>query len=621
MKVTWRNQTAEDGLKSQTRFKRLGELTTVAAVLASSLFTGHQAYCADPITLPFIHAQRTGLVDRSGRTVLLKGCNLGDWLLIELWMFGGCIQTSDQAHLFAKLDERFGKARAAALMDLYRSSFITARDFDLIRSFGFNAVRLPFDYRLLQSDEAPYALKPDAFKWLDRAVDLSERSGTYIILDMHAAPGGQSDDQCTGESGTNHLWNNPVNQQRMVDLWQAIAARYRERSTVAGYDLMNEPYADHHMDVRGDLRKIMGDCYTAIRATGDQHVMFFPGALGASPEFYGDPHTAGWTNVGFTEHFYAGLFGDKVAFESHLKTLTHTFPARQKWLDRVQSPYYVGEFNPVLDAIGGPRVTRAYYDAFAEHGWAGTIWSYKLIKPTGGAATNTWYCVSNAEALPKLDLNSSSYEDFERFFSSLATVPLAPNQPLLEALTAANPEKLPLEPAPAGKTTDQPSLLKNGSFEDAGTQANLANGWTRDGIGFRRETGAAHSGNADLVYQGGPNAPKTSGIWQEVPATLGGRYHLSVFVSRDGDAKSQDDTMIEVRLEGMLDGHQVILNTTKAHAADVGTGEKWTRFAVDGTAIGTLIRAKIVVTRGKLSATAHTLKFDDADLRLVTDVN
>jgi glucan 1,3-beta-glucosidase len=583
-------------------------------VLASSLLTAAQTHAADPTTLPFIHAQGTELVDPSGKKVLLKGCNLGDWLLIELWMFGGCIQTSDQAHLFAKLDERFGKDRAAALMDLYRSSFITARDFDLIRSFGFNAVRLPIDYRLLQSDEAPYALKPDAFKWLDRAVDLAEGSGTYIILDLHAAPGGQSDDQCTGETGTNHLWNNPVNQQRTVDLWQAIASRYRNRSVVAGYDLMNEPYADHHMDVRNDLRKIMTGCYTAIRATGDQHVMFFPGPLGASPEFYGDPHTAGWTNVGFTEHFYAGLFGDKVAFESHLKTLARTFPARQKWLDRVQSPYYIGEFNPVLDAIGGPRVTRAYYDAFAEHGWAGTIWSYKLFKPTGGATTNTWYCVSNAQALPKLDLNSSTYEDFERFFASLATVPLAPNQPLLEALTAANPEKLPLEPVPAGKTADQPSLLKNGSFEDAGTQEDLADGWTRDGVGFRRETGAAHSGKADLGYQGGQNSPKSSGIWQEVPATPGGRYHFSVFVSRDGDAKSQDDTAIELRLEGTLDGRQVILNTTKTHVADVGTSGKWTELSVDGTSLSSSILAHILITRGKAALAAEAFKFDDAAL-------
>ena len=333
-------------------------------------------------------------------------------------------------------------------MDTYRSSFITERDFQMIRSFGFNVVRLPIDYRLLQSDEAPYAIKEDGFKWLDRAVSMAESSGIYIILDLHSAPGGQSLDQCTGQAGQNHLWNNPVNQKREVDIWRAIATRYRNRSAVAAYDIMNEPYADHHMDVRGELKTIMRDCYTAIRETGDQHVMFFPGALGAPPTFYGDPHDNGWTNVGFTEHFYPGLFGSKVAFESHIQTLVKTIPTRQKWLDRIQSPYYIGEFNPVLDATGGTRVTRAYYDTFAQHGWAGTLWSYKLVKPDGGASSNTWYCVSNASPLPRLDLDTSSYEDFSRFFTSLATVPLAPNQPLLKAVTGPNPEPLPVAGTP-----------------------------------------------------------------------------------------------------------------------------------------------------------------------------
>jgi endoglucanase len=607
----------ENRLQITTRFKRLRKIAALAAVLVST-FANRAGYGAGANALPFIHAKGTELVNPSGQRVLLKGCNLGNWLLIELWMFGGCMQSSDQAHLFASLDQRFGKDRVEALMDLYRSSFITARDFDLIRSFGFNTVRLPMDYRLLQSDQAPYALKHDAFKWLDRAVDLAEQSGTYIILDLHAAPGGQSNDQCTGESGSNHLWNNPINAQRTVDLWHAISDRYRNRSVVAGYDLMNEPYADHHMDVRGDLRKMMGDCYAAIRSTGDQHVMFFPGALGADPEFYGDPHTSGWTNVGFTEHFYAGLFGDKVAFESHLKTLTRTFAARQKWLDRVQSPYCIGEFNPVLDSIGGPRVTRAYYDAFAHHGWAGTIWSYKLLKPAAGATSNTWYCVSNAAALPKLDLNASSFDEFERFFFSLAMIPLARNQPLFAALTATHPQTLPLEAVPVKETTDSLSLLKNGSFEDTGSPPDMARSWTSEGDGLQRVAGIAHSGKSVLVYQSGPDLPKTSGIWQEVPATPGRRYRFSVFVSRDGNVPSQE---IELRLEGILDGHQVVLNSSKIHAAEVASGDRWTLLTVDGTSLGSSIRASIHVTRGTASNNRLRIKFDDADLKSLSSDN
>jgi endoglucanase len=413
------------------------------AILAS--FLG-PALCLAEENAPLspIHAQGTQFVDAAGNAVILKGCNLGNWLLIELWMLGGCIKARDQATLFNTLNQRFGPDRGYQLMQTYRGNWITPRDFQMIRSFGFNVVRLPIDYRLLQSDQAPYALKEEGFKWVDKAVDMAQAAHVYVILDMHSVPGGQSDDQDTGEVHTNHFWNNPVNHQRTADLWRAMAQRYRNRSNVAGYDLMNEPFADHKTDVREDLKKIMLECYTAVRDTGDQHIVFFPGTLDKSPAFYDDPHSHNWTNVAFTEHFYPGLFGGKVAFESHLTALTKTFPARQRWLDRAQLPYFVGEFNPVQDATGGAEVTRAYFDTFAQHGWAATMWSYKLVKPTGGASSNTWYCATNAANLPKLSLTGSSYEDFEQFFSTLGTAPLAANPPLLTAMTQSQSPLLPL---------------------------------------------------------------------------------------------------------------------------------------------------------------------------------
>ena len=52
-------------------------------------------------------------------------------------------------------------------MELYRQNWITDRDFKIVRSFGFNVVRVPFNYTLLEDDERPMQLKPDAFKWLD----------------------------------------------------------------------------------------------------------------------------------------------------------------------------------------------------------------------------------------------------------------------------------------------------------------------------------------------------------------------------------------------------------------------------------------------------------------------
>jgi endoglucanase len=100
-------------------------------------------------TLPFLHAEGDRLVDSSGTPVLLKGCNLGNWLLLEPWMFGGCIQAQDQDDIFSNLANRFGENRRDQLIDLFRRSLITHLVFYIINSFGFTVFRLPFNYSLI----------------------------------------------------------------------------------------------------------------------------------------------------------------------------------------------------------------------------------------------------------------------------------------------------------------------------------------------------------------------------------------------------------------------------------------------------------------------------------------
>jgi hypothetical protein len=390
--------------------------------------------------LSMLHANGGLIVDEAGRQVILKGCNLGNYLMLESWMLGGCIQQHgipfrDPATFLRTLRSRFGPDRANDLIDAYRQNYIEARDFALIKSFKFNLVRLPFDYRLLQEDQPPFQLKGDAFRWLDHALDMAEAAGVYVILDLHGAPGGQSLEDHTGEAGQNHLWKNGQNYQRTIALWRAIAERYKNRSVVAAYDLLNEPYSDHKMDVRAELARLMPLVCQAIRGTGDQHLMFFPGALGGGISFYGGV-PKGTANIGFTEHYYPGMFGDTPSMETQARTLNLGMPITRSYLTALAVPYYVGEFNVVLEAEDPARTMRAYYDLFAEYGWAGTMWSYRLLKPRAGAAPNAWYMATNAEPLPELDLDTSSFDDFQAFFSGIGQMPLAVNRPLREALTA-----------------------------------------------------------------------------------------------------------------------------------------------------------------------------------------
>jgi glucan 1,3-beta-glucosidase len=394
------------------------------------------------------------IVDPNGSTILLKGCNLGNYLILESWMFGKTLGVEpdhsfpDGLFVHRTLQERFGKERCTRLINLYRDGWITPRDMQLIKSFGFNVVRLPFDYRLVQEDQPPFAIKPDAFRWLDHAVDLAENAGIYVILDLHGTPGGQSLEDHTGEANQDHLWNSQEDQKRTVDVWRAVANHFKDRAAVAAYDLINEPYGNHNEDCRPVLASLMPDIYQAIRSTGDQHVVFFSGALNGGIAFYGNPHARGMKNVGFTEHFYPGMFGSKAALETQARVLNQELPAKFDYATAIASPYYAGEFNVVLDSENPSRVMRAYYDRFAEYHWPSTMWSYKFISAKGGVGPDSWCMVTNARPLPSLDLNNSPYEDFENFFTNLATMPLATNDRLRDALTTPAPAHLYLAQYP-----------------------------------------------------------------------------------------------------------------------------------------------------------------------------
>ena len=89
---------------------------------------------------------------------------------------------------------------------------------------------------------------------------------------------------------------------------------------------------------------------------------------------------------------------------------------------------------------------RAYYDRFAEYGWPCTMWSYKTLSDKGGVGSDAWCMATNAAPLPRVDLQNSSYEDLENFFTSLATMPLAVNDRLRDEWLRAESRSMPGNP-------------------------------------------------------------------------------------------------------------------------------------------------------------------------------
>ena len=126
------------------------------------------------------------IVNKHSKPVYLKGCNLGNWLMLEMWMLDyhnfSENGIEDQYRFIKTLEDRIGKDKAETLMDIYRENWINEDDFDVVKSYGMNTIRLPFDYNILMnSDARPFKLKENAWYWLDFAI----KPATFCITNQH----------------------------------------------------------------------------------------------------------------------------------------------------------------------------------------------------------------------------------------------------------------------------------------------------------------------------------------------------------------------------------------------------------------------------------------------------
>jgi len=399
-----------------------------------------------PPAFSFLRVKDGITVDEAGSPVVLKGCNAGNWFLLEMWMLD-YNEVRDHTRFEAALEDRFGREKKDRLMELFRENWMTARDFELLRSFNFNVVRLPINYTLLMDDDRPYELKPEGIRWIDRAIELAAQQGMYTILDLHGAPGRQSTDHTTGHEDQNKLWKDPEHRKQFVWIWSQLAFRYRDNPAVAAYDLINEPFGDYKTSNHtADMVSLLEETYTAVRKVDARHIIIMAGTRDGFA-FYGSPADHGWENVMYTEHYYPGVYtGGGLA--PHRHHINQMLPAITRHLRDLQVPLLVGEFNVVFNAAGGATLMRQYFDLYADHGWWATMWSYKIISRRGGFNRDNWYLVTNKDPAPPFSLRRSSYEEIEAFFRWLGTMEYAVNEPLRAALTTDTPARIPLEEPP-----------------------------------------------------------------------------------------------------------------------------------------------------------------------------
>jgi endoglucanase len=250
----------------------------------------------------FVHRTGRTLTDSTGHVLQLRGINLGGWLLWEGWMWGTGLKS--QSKLTKRLEELAGRSATDSFRTTVFYTLIAEADIQAIAASGFNVVRLPFNHRLFSFVDDSISVASEGFKIIDRVLSWCRKYGIYAVIDMHAAPGGQSRFFIADHTHHQKLWNSESSRLKTIVLWKAIAAHYADNPIVAGYDLLNEPVP--HPDTK--LRALYLRIIAAIRKKDSRHLLFLEGA-GFAKRFKVF-HELPDSNMAFSFHVYTWFGGD-----------------------------------------------------------------------------------------------------------------------------------------------------------------------------------------------------------------------------------------------------------------------------------------------------------------------
>jgi endoglucanase len=212
----------------------------IALILIQSIFT-----CEGQ----GLRANGKRLVNNNGDEVLLRGIGLGGWMLQEPYMLQLSGVAIAQYDIKKKIKELTGDENTEKFYAEWLSNHCTKADIDSLAAWGFNSVRLPMHYNLFT---LPVQQEPAKGKntWLKKGFELTDSllawckaNKMYLVLDLHAAPGGQGNDRAISDRDTSFpsLWQSELNQQKTIALWEKLAGRYANEKWIGGYDLINEP--------------------------------------------------------------------------------------------------------------------------------------------------------------------------------------------------------------------------------------------------------------------------------------------------------------------------------------------------------------------------------------------
>ncbi|MFI5186196.1 MAG: glycoside hydrolase family 5 protein [Chitinophagales bacterium] len=283
------------------------------------------------IAQSFLHTKGKEIVTSGGKPFVIRGINLGNWLVPEGYMFHFKKATSPRL-INETITELIGPYETEKFWQQYLKSYITQADIHYLKTTGVNSIRLPFNYRLFTNENyLGGSGMARAFVIIDSLVKWCRKENIYVLLDMHCAPGGQTGDNIDDSYGYPFVFESKEAQDMAVTIWEKIAAHYANEPAILGYDLLNEPippFFDTSF-FNPKLEPLYKKITMAIRTTDRKHIIFLGGAQWDSNfDVFGKP------------------FDDNLVYTFHKYWTAPTLKVVQTYIDfsnRYNVPIYCGE--------------------------------------------------------------------------------------------------------------------------------------------------------------------------------------------------------------------------------------------------------------------------------------
>ncbi len=249
--------------------------------------------------------------------------------------------------------------------------------YENIKSQGFDHIRIPIDFRLCY-DEKTKTLNEKKMKKFDKIIDLAEASGLYAFIDFHGWYTIDSDDA--------------QQKEMFLNIWELVAQRYKNRSELVAFELMNEPNIITMPPE--SLNSLQKETIEIIRRTNPTRLIICAAPDGNQPWLLGDLSLPeGDENLAVAVHIYNPGDFTHQGFEwagkekgvqvrlgkDMLESLKWDLNETKKFMDSTGIPVIINEFGLNLELADRKDISaylRTITEFCKENGVPWTFWEY-----------------------------------------------------------------------------------------------------------------------------------------------------------------------------------------------------------------------------------------------------